>query len=245
MALESLKEDIEKKNILLVCMTGKASSQFLSFRFKNEFGVYINRLDICSMYEFEQYDLKDIDYVFTTVPLHTNAKVPIYEISNFLDSSDVPLVRKRLERGSVDFLYSYYREELFFPHIQGATRDEVIREMCHRMAQVYPIPEREFCESVLTRERMGGTDFGNEVAIPHPEDCMVKENVVCVGILDRPVLWSTNAVQLVVLAAIYESTSAQTQKFYEMTSALLSNPVRVKRIISRRSYAHFMKLILE
>ena len=44
MALESLKDDIEKKNILLVCMTGKASSRFLAFRFRNEFGVYINRL---------------------------------------------------------------------------------------------------------------------------------------------------------------------------------------------------------
>lgn len=37
MALESLKAQIEKKNILLVCMTGKASSRLLAFRFRNEF----------------------------------------------------------------------------------------------------------------------------------------------------------------------------------------------------------------
>ena len=121
MALESLKQEVQKKNILLVCMTGKSSSHFLAFRFHNEFGIYINRLDICSMYEFEQYDLSDIDYVFTTVPLHTTAQIPIYEIGNFLDDTDIPQVRKTLEQGSVDFLRTYYPTELFFPHIEVAT----------------------------------------------------------------------------------------------------------------------------
>lgn len=245
MALESLKEEIEKKNILLVCMTGKAGSRFLSFRFRNEFGVYINRLDVCSMYEFEQYDLSGIDYVFTTVPLHTAVGIPIYEIGNFLDDADIPQVRKKLEQGSTDFLRSYYRPELFFPHIAGSTREEIIRELSHRLAQVYPIPEETFCASVLAREQLGGTDFGNQVAIPHPEDCLFHENIVCVGILDKPVLWSANPVQLVVLVSIYESTSTQTQKFYQLTSSLLSDQVRVKRIISRREYEHFMKLLLE
>ena len=98
---------------------------------------------------------------------------------------------------------------------------------------------------MLAREELGGTDFGNQVAIPHPEDCFFHENMVCVGILDKPILWSSNTVQLVVMVSIYESTSAQTQKFYQLTSSLLSDQLRVKRIISRREYEHFMKLLLE
>lgn len=244
MALESLKAQIEKKNILLVCMTGKASSRLLAFRFRNEFGVYIDRLDVCSMYEFERYDLSRVDYVFTTVPLQTATAVPIYQIGNFLDASDVPQVRRQLELGSVNFLKDYYRPDLFFPHVQGNTREEVIRQMCQLMGKVYPLPEG-FCDSVLEREAMGGTDFGHLVAIPHPADNLVNENVVCVGILDKPVLWSVNKVQLVILVTIYDSASAQTQKFYQLTTALITDEVRVKRIISRRQYLHFMKLFQE
>lgn len=244
MALESLKAQIEKKNILLVCMTGKASSRLLAFRFRNEFGVYIDRLDVCSMYEFERYDLSRVDYVFTTVPLQTATAVPIYQIGNFLDASDVPQVRRQLELGSVNFLKDYYLPDLFFPHVQGNTREEVIRQMCQLMGKVYPLPEG-FCDSVLEREAMGGTDFGHLVAIPHPADNLVNENVVCVGILDKPVLWSVNKVQLVILVAIYDSASAQTQKFYQLTTALITDEVRVKRIISRRQYLHFMKLFQE
>ena len=93
--------------------------------------------------------------------------------------------------------------------------------------------------------KLGGTDFGNNVAIPHPEECFVKENVVCVAILDKPIRWSANTVQLVILAAIYDSASAQAQKFYQLTSSLISDRVRVKRIIAKQEYEHFMKLLLE
>lgn len=61
------------------------------------------------MYEFERYDLSRVDYVFTTVPLQTATAVPIYQIGNFLDASDVPQVRRQLELGSVNFLKDYYR----------------------------------------------------------------------------------------------------------------------------------------
>ena len=130
------------------------------------------------MYEFEQYNLSDIDYIFTTVPLHSTAKIPIYEIGNFLDSDDIPQVRKKLEQGSTEFLRNYYRPELFFAHVTGTTRAEVIQELSHRLAQIYPIPEEAFAQSVLAREELGGTDFGNQVAIPHPEECFFNENMV-------------------------------------------------------------------
>lgn len=244
MSIESQKRSCEKHNVLLVCMTGKSSSQFLSFRFRSEFGSYIDRLEICSLYEFEHYDLRghQIDYIFTTVPLQTPLGIPTYEISSFLDSNDVSQVRKKLELGDSDFLRQYYRKELFFTHLQGQTWEEVICELCHRMAQVYPIPEHEFTQSVLKREHLASTDFGNEVAIPHSEDCFVKENVVCVGILNKPIHWVRNTVQLVILAAIYDSTSSETQRFYQVTNELLADRVKVQQVIADQNYDDFITL---
>lgn len=66
------------------------------------------------------------------------------------------------------------------------------------------------------------------------------------AILTKPIRWSANTVQLVILAAIYDSASAQAQKFYQLTSSLISDPGdRVKRIIAKQEYEHFMKLLLE
>ena len=243
MALESLKAQIEKKNILLVCMTGKASSRLLAFRFRNEFGVYIDRLDVCSMYEFERYDLSRV--TTSLLPCRCRPRPPSLSTRSATSSTPAmcagPQAAGTGQRQLPERLLS---ADLFFPHVQGNTREEVIRQMCQLMGKVYPLPEG-FCDSVLEREAMGGTDFGHLVAIPHPADNLVNENVVCVGILDKPVLWSVNKVQLVILVAIYDSASAQTQKFYQLTTALITDEVRVKRIISRRQYLHFMKLFQE
>lgn len=245
MAIESTKKETIKKNVLIVCMTGKSSSQFLSFRFKKEFGKYVNRLEICSVHEFEKYDLRGIDYIFTTVPMKSKAGIPVYKIGDFLDENDLSRVRKKLELGNMSFLKKYYKKELFFPHIKGDTWEEVIREMCSKIAQNYPIPEKEFCESVIQREKFGHTDFGNNVAIPHPEECFVKESFVSVGILDTPIIWSTNKVQLVILDVIYESTSDEIQQLYQATSNLLASNELVEMVIFSRDYDSFMQMLIE
>ena len=242
MSIESRKRTRGKYNVLLVCMTGKSSSQFLSFQFRNEFGSYIEHLEVCSLYEFEHFNLQEhqINYIFTTVPLQAPRNIPVFEIRSFLEAGDVSQVRKRLELGNSDFLRDYYRRELFFPHLKGQTWEEVIRELCHCMAQAYPIPEKEFTESVLKREQLASTDFGNETAIPHPEECFVKENIICVGILDKPIFWMRNTVQLVILAAIYDSASSEAQQFYQVTNELLADQKRVLQVVSQRNYDDFI-----
>lgn len=244
MALESGKNLIEKKNILIVCITGKASSQFLVFRFQNEFGMYINKLRTCSVFDFDSEDLTGVDYIFTTVPISRNVTVPIYEIGDFLETSDIVRVRSKLKKGDLHFLKAYYKEELFLTGLRGKTRNEVIAEMCGHISKIYPLPEG-FYESVLHREEMGNTDYGNMVAIPHPREILIEQNIVCVGILDEPIVWSHNPVQLVVLVSVCDSTSPMTQKFYEMTSALISNSEKVERAIHDKNYHSFMKLFHE
>lgn len=244
MALESGKNLIEKKNLLLVCITGKASSQFLVFRFQNEFGMYIKNLRTCSIFDFDAQDLSDIDYIFTTVHISKNVSVPIYEISDFLETSDMVQVHSKLKKGNLHFLKEYYREDLFVTGIHGKDRNDVIAQMCAHISKVYPLPEG-FYESILHREEMGNTDYGNLVAIPHPEDILIDKNIICVGILDKPIIWSHNPVQLVVLVSVCDSTSPTSQKFYEMTSALISDPQKVAKVIHDKNYSSFMKLFYD
>ena len=153
----------------------------------------------------------------------------------------MPQVRRQLELGSANFPKDHYRPGSVLSRMQGNITGGSHPGRCQLMGKVYLLPEG-FCD------RAGKWKDGAPTAtcaIPHPADNLVNENVVCVGILDKPVLWSVNKVQLVILVAIYDSASAQTQKFYQLTTALITDEVRVKRIISRRQYLHFMKLFQE
>lgn len=240
MALENRGNEIEKKNILLVCVTGKASSQFLMFKFKKEFKNYINEIKICNLYELANYDLKDIDYIFSTVPIQTKVDIPIYLINNFLEENEIMSVRKKLELGNLND--SYFKEELFFKDVEGENKEDVLYEICKKIERIRPL-NKEFYNSVLGRERLGSTDYGNLSAIPHPQQILLEDNLVCVSILKKPIIWEKNEVQLVILTSVSNSTSKSTQRFYEMTTGILSDIDKVKEIIKYKSFDKFIEIL--
>lgn len=242
MALEKRNDEIDKKNILVVCVTGKASSQFLLFKFKKEFDRYINNIYICSLYEVKDYDYSNIDYVFSTVPIQHKVPVPIFYIKNFLENDEIIAVRDKLELGSMNFINSFYRKDLFFADIKAETKEEALLEMCKRIKQIEPISD-VFYDSILAREELGNTDFGNLFAIPHPKDVLIKKNIVSVGILEKSIKWAQNDVQLIILVSVYDTAKQSVQKFYELTTRLLSNEEYIKEIISSKSYENLIRLL--
>lgn len=243
MALDEQKMLKKRRNrILLVCISGKASSRLLKYRFQREFEEYIESLQICGMHELEQVDLREIDFIFTTVPIFKKVSVPIMEIHDFLESGEIMSIRHFLQVGDMEFLNKFYRRELFFSDVSGSNREEAIHEICVRMAQVVWIPEG-FEESVLEREQFGATDFGNLAAIPHPRYSMTKETVVAVAVLRQPVFWSSNQVQLVILTSLKEVDDEDTQKFYEITAEFLSDKEAVEELIKEPVFENFEKRI--
>ncbi len=244
LALEEKESETEKKNVLLVCASGRASSQMLLYQLKKEFGNYLGQVFVCNVYELDEFDLTCVDYLFTTVPIYRELSVPVIEIHDFLEYGDLLAARKTLENGDRKFLMEFYRKEFFFPYVSAATKEEVIEKICREIGRYYPLP-REFGPSVLEREKLGATDYGNLVAIPHPARVMVKQNIVAVAILDSPVLWHRSQVQLVVLVALTGSMEEQIQRFYEITSKVLLSPEKVDEIIRSRQYETLLKAFFE
>ncbi len=193
--------------------------------------------------ELEQVDFKRVDFVFTTVPIYRKVSVPIMEIHDFLESGEIMSIRHFLQAGGMQFLNRYYRRELFFSDIKGESREQVIHEICERTGNVVWLPEG-FEESVIEREQYGATDFGNLTAIPHPRYMMTRETVVAVAVLKKPVLWSANMVQLVVLTSLNEDEDdEETQEFYEITAAFLSDKEAVESVIQEPVFENFEKKI--
>lgn len=243
MALEEQKSPVKRKNhILLVCVSGKASSRMLAYRFQKEFGEYIESLSVCGMYEFEHMDLTDTDFIFTTVPIYKSIAVPILEIHDFLGNSDIMSVRHFLQEGDLSFLNHFYRKELFFSEVPGEDRAEVIHELCMRIGQAAKLPEG-FEESVLLREQYGATDFGNLAAIPHPCRIMTEETLVAVAVLKKEITWSVNPVRVVILTSLKEEKSDETQKFYDITAKFLSDKDAVASLVKDPSFETFGKLV--
>ena len=242
LALERQKTQIVKKNILLVCSSGKGSAELLRYKYKRELGEYLNRIETCEVNKIDRVDFKDIDYVFTTVPIPVKIPVPILEVKYFLESEDIRQAKKALSESGEGTAKRYYARDLFLPHVSGGSREEVLDKLCRHVRSVREIPE-ELYESVMLREQLAKTEFGNRVAMPHPYRAMSKETCVCVAVLDHPVLWGEQEVQVVFLVLIEEGKNKDLQKFYQVTSHFLLEERYIKDLIKKRDYDEFIRLL--
>lgn len=239
LALEKEQLATPTSNILIVCSSGKGSSRLLSYKYRQEFGDYIDQIKVCNLFELKQINFEEIDYVFTTVPIEEPVPVPVYEVSLFLNGEDILNVRQVLEKGNHGFLKSYFREDLCFTGIQGQTKEQVLRELCELGRNVLELPDG-FERSVLYREEMSSTDYGNYVAIPHPYKAMTEETAVIVGILEEPIHWGRNLVQVVFLISIGSRADRNIQRFYQETMRILMDETFIQTMIHNQDLAIFL-----
>lgn len=242
LALERKKTKIEKKNILLVCSSGRGSAKLLQYKYQNSFKEYINEITACDVGSIYKVDFSKYDYIFTTVPITVFVPLPILEVQYFLDDKDMVNVRRVLTSEKASSVGNYYERELFLPHLKLRTKEEVLRCMCQFVMEKKNLPQ-EFYESVLKRERLAKTAFGNMVAMPHVYKAISQETFVCVGILDEPVDWEGQKVRAVFLVSIAnkDHTSDELQRFYQMTATFLLSQKQIHELVKRQDYDAFIE----
>ncbi len=248
LALERRQSEIQKKNILLVCASGQGSAQLLLYRYKTEFGPYINKIRACDVGRVGEQDFSDIDYVFTTVPIPVKVPVPIQEVEYFLKSSDIWAVKKTL-MGKMDSpVLDLYQEELFLPHQNFADKEEALRVMCTYVCDRGLAPP-EFLGSVQAREAVAKTAFGNSVAMPHPIEVLGDHPFVCVATLDHPIQWipddQESMIQAIFLVSVANYGNLDIQKFYQVTARLLLDDISIKELIKNQTYETLKGLLLK
>lgn len=242
LAMEKRQRDDKKSNILIVCSSGKGSSNLLMYKYRQEFGEYLNQIRICNLLEIKEISFDDIDYVFTTVPIRCPIPVPVYEIGVFLNAEDILNVRKVLKKGKRSIFQNYFRSELFFTDVTGETKEEVIRFLCRKSSDILKLKE-EIEGPVLYREELASTDYGNMVAIPHSFHPVVEDTIVVLAVLDHPVIWGRNEVQVVLLFLIGKKEDQYLQKFYQEIMRLLLDEEAVKELIRTKSMHTFLNRI--
>ena len=123
-------ESINKINILIVCASGKTTSNLLVIKYRKEFDDYIENIYVSDLIDLKDFDFNKVDYVFSTVPINLKLPIPIVYISNFLKNDDIINVKNTFEHLNKNIIYDYYQEELFSVNIEGNTKEEIIKNIC-------------------------------------------------------------------------------------------------------------------
>lgn len=184
-----------------------------------------------------------MDYILTTVHIQEDIPVPVIEISDlFMMGEQHSHLLKYFQNDRQKTLNRYFSEDLFFSHMEEDTKESVLKRLCENAVQRDGIPDDIF-EHVMKREEIGGTAFGNYVAIPHPDQPIGEESFVVTRILDHPVLWDGDDVQIVFLIFMKAGGDRNLQLFYRSISRFLSNKASVQQLLQHQTYDELIAIL--
>ncbi len=242
LALERQRKDINKKTVLLVCSSGKGSAELLAYTYKEAFGEYIEELITCSVYDLENIDFKNIDFILTTVPINIKVPIPIQEVEYFLEENNIRNIRKIFNTGGNESILRYYDKNLFLSDIDAETKEEVLEYMVRHIKKHRKIP-KNFLESVKRREKLGITEFGNRIAMPHPDRTLTDETFVCVGILEKPIIWDKKEVQVIFLVSVSKNKDKKLKYFYKVTAKFLLDKKSIEKLVKKRKFEDLVSML--
>ena len=239
LALERRKKQ-KKKNVLLVCDHGQGTTELLKLRLEEEFKDTIGRIRSCTSGELEGINYLNIDYVFTTVEIQNQIPVPILELSPLLTRADMKELKRRLQQNKELRLDRYFCKDLFLPSICLESKEQVLKQMCDQIVAL-GYDSADLFDRVMEREKYGQTTYSHCVAIPHPIRRQADRHYVCVGILEKPILWDKQEIGLVFLFSL--AKSADLDAFYKAMGEVLTSPNLVREPTGMKNYDDFIKYI--
>lgn len=242
-ALEKSKLPRKKKNVLLVCTSGRNSALLLAYRLEKEFSDDIASIEICDRRTLDSKDIRRYDCIFTTIPIEENYPIPVLQLKLFLGFEDIMKARKTLQAGANEVFSRYFREDLFFTDIEADSWRTAISALCQKASDVIMLPSK-LEELVCEREELAPTDYGNLIAMPHPICTISDESFVIVGILKKKILWKEKNVQVVLLVSISRTDNTYLQEFYHMVAQLIMSKDKVSILLAEKSFDTFLRLLL-
>ncbi|HHY80878.1 MAG TPA: transcription antiterminator [Thermoanaerobacter sp.] len=239
-----------KKKVVLICTENL--KDILSFKIKTEFGNKLELIDVLSIIEYDKAKNMELDFIISTADLQSHFDMPVIFISPFLDNKDIQEINKQLNffeiamnvRAVVSRIDCAIVEELFFSDLDIDDSFNVIKFMANNLYEKSYVPPT-YLDSVIERESLSSTSFGNMVALPHALVMNAYRTAISVAILKKPIEWGDYKVQLVFMFAINESDVKNLQSLYKYLMQILDDPYAVSRLIKAKKFDEFKGIILD
>ncbi|CAM3138038.1 PRD domain-containing protein [Streptobacillus felis] len=231
---------LSKKNVLIVCPSGRGVSKFLIYTYNNLFSEYTNIISSCGENELMDVDLENVDVIFTLIDLNTKVNKPVYRINYFLNDEDV-LKIKNILKGDNNYLKEIIPKSLFIYIDEVKSKAEIIKLMSDKLKKI-PKMKSNIETLIHNREKLGMTEISTEVAIPHSIEVIEGVNVIGVCISKHPIKWINNEVNIILFLCL-DNKNNKNEKIYEAFTKIVGDKEIINNILLVPTYENFINII--
>lgn len=238
-----IKNDTCIRRVLLVCASGMGTAILMRSRLEEYFKDHIVIVGTIPGYKLTQKNIDDVDIILTTVPISHLQSDKIIAVHHLLDNQELTALEQRFftQRHGVETeIASFFCKDSFYSSVGRTSRQDVLTFLTEKLKSKGLMSARE-AQSVFEREAASPTEIGNLVAIPHAIYSDPPTSRISVMILDKPIVWEEEKVQIIFLISIAKAQFALWQPIFLKLFKYLVKNNGVKEMLHERTYEAFMR----
>ena len=233
-----------RRNIkaILVSNENPGAVRLLAERLHNAFPD-LQFIENCHSYHAEQIIRnQNVDLVISTEEMPAMPRSKLVKIEAALASADIAAISNHIRQyfqedvpglTGLQPIQTLFWEELVLFLSGNESKNEILHQMASVLAS-HGAVDKMFIKSVLQREKISSTYFEHGVAIPHGFPEFVRQPMVAVVFLKKPVRWSgSDWADVIFMMAVNMDSQFEVQKriisFYRGLIQTLSQPEALQR----------------
>lgn len=227
------------KRVIILCNYGVATSQLIKEQIRERFP-QLEVVGVYPLYYLEVAMNQEIDLIISTVALdQSKVKKSLVVIQQILDKDSLNDIKKVIDEPEESALLQYFNPNAFFC-LQAMTKEEALAEMTDNMVAL-DFFNQQTVTQIYGREKISSTDIGNLIAIPHAIIGNDEDSMIGIGILEKPVVWDKEKVQVIFMAGINKQ-DAEKNNIFRYLYRFVKDVSKVNHIIADKSFESFKKL---
>ncbi|OZU88258.1 PTS fructose transporter subunit IIA [Virgibacillus indicus] len=240
-AIERQKLKSGPKRCLVVCASGLGTAKLIYYKLKSQFAREIDVIGTTEYYKLEKYDLNDVDFIVSSIPIAEELPVPVVEVNAILGEQDLEKIKKFVAPGRQS-VYDYFQKDLLFLKKSFASKKEVL-EFMHNQLHEKGLVEAGFLDAVKEREEIAPTSFGNLIAVPHPITPKSDTTFLAICTLVKPITWHDKPVQFICFLCVKKNSTEDLQSMYDLLGKIIENGPVVQKLVSSGTYEEFLAVL--
>jgi lichenan operon transcriptional antiterminator len=233
-AMENQKIDNRPKKCMIVCASGVGSARLLASKIQAKFGSKIDIVGTTDFYKLGRIPVHSLDFLISTIPIPKQLPIPVIQVNTILGGNDLEKIETVIMELPNQKL-KYLKEELVFLQLNFDTKEEVLKFLADKLKSIGLVDDH-YLDSVLEREALSPTSYGNFVAIPHPITPKTDTTFWTICTLQKPIDWGGKRVQLVCLLNVEKNSTTDLQSMYDMLVQIIDDSQVVQQLIKCKTF---------
>lgn len=229
--------------VLLVCDAGNAMARMIEAVLARKYPQIVVTRTV-TLREYEQCDDLSEDFVISTARIREKDK-PVVTIAPFPTDYQLEQIGKLvLVDRTRPWMLNKYFDAAHFCLIDGAMdRQTLFKTLCEKL-QDEGFVDAEFLESVVEREAIVSTMFGEGIALPHALGLLAKKTVVYTVLAPGGISWGEETAHVIFLLAISKSEYEEAMAIYDIFVTFLRERATA-RLCACKDFAAFKAVAME